>query len=400
MWQKQAKSFIENGDLVAIGVVQEQHPARTRLYRQWRELKWPIFVDSMNSLAHVRVVPIPMALDENGVVVHSSFRPNQLEAFMGRKAATVDASANIAPKADIQALRDAASAKNTPEAWRDLGVALFEQGTPAQLNDSVSALQRSVELVPEDVRSQFALGTALRRRYESNWRVASDSQKAVKHWGLALEGDPNHYIYRRRLQQYGPRLDKPYNFYFWVERARDDIRKRGETPIQLAAEPMGSEIAAPQRSAATVTITARNPDPEGRITRDEKGLVQVETLVTPDRVQAGHRVRVRTTFRLNPEFRPFWNNEADDLEIWLDLPDGLTLGEAHFAYTNPSTPETQELRQLEFEIVTNGDVSSETYVVPGYVLYYVCENSGGTCYYLRQNFSLDLTVSPEAPILQ
>ena len=43
------------------------------------------------------------------------------------------------------------------------------------------------------------------------------------------------------MQQYGPRLDKPYPFYDWVETAREEIRARGETPSPLRVEPAGAE---------------------------------------------------------------------------------------------------------------------------------------------------------------
>jgi hypothetical protein len=38
-------------------------------------------------------------------------------------------------------------------------------------------------------------------------------QKAVQYWTMALDMDSNQYIWRRRIQQYGPRLEKPYSFY-------------------------------------------------------------------------------------------------------------------------------------------------------------------------------------------
>ena len=82
MWQKAVQPLVDSGEFIAIGVVQEQHPDRTRLYRQWRELDWPIFVDSMNTVDHVTVVPIPMAIDEAGIVVHTRFNPPQLDDFI------------------------------------------------------------------------------------------------------------------------------------------------------------------------------------------------------------------------------------------------------------------------------------------------------------------------------
>ena len=403
MWQKAVRPYIESGDMIAIGVVQEQHPDRTRLYRQWRELDWPIFVDSMNTIDHVTVVPVPMAIDEAGVVVHTRFNPSQLDDFIKteHEALDVPADYNRVPEPDIESLRAAAERSQTADAWLDLGRAEFNYGSKNDIGRSILALKRAVEIDASSGAAHFALGAALRRRYETQFREPADAQKAVEQWGHALEINPNHYIWRRRIQQYGPRLDKPYNFYFWVAQAREDIRARGEEPIRLAAEPMGSEIAPPARAAAkSRRIKLKNPDPRGRINRDLKHLVEVEPMLTPARVQPGHRARVRMTFRLNESTRPLWNNEADDLVLWVDLPDGLTMVEGDLAFPNPEQPETRELRHIEFEVALAETLAGQTLEFPGYALYYVCEDEGGVCYYLRNDFSVSLTVDPDAPTLR
>lgn len=403
MWQKAVQPYIESGDMVAIGVVQEQHPDRTRLYRQWRQLDWPIFVDATNVIDHVTVVPIPIAIDEAGMIVHSRFRPAQLDTFIKteRESLDIPADYNRVPEPDIDSLRATAERTKTAKAWLDLGRAYFDYGTEDALNHSVAALARAVELDASSGSAHFSLGAALRRRYETKYRLPTDAQTAVEHWGHALEINPNHYIWRRRIQQYGPRLDKPYNFYFWIEQARADIRARGEQPIRLAAEPMGSEIAPPAKAGVkTPRIKLKNPDPRGRINRDQKHLVAIEPLLTPARVQPGHRARVRVTFRLNESTHPLWNNEADNLMIWVGLPDGLTMVEGDFAYANPELPETRELRHVEFEVAVVESLSEQKLEFPGYALYYVCEEEGGVCYYLRNDFTVALTIDPEAPTLR
>jgi len=74
-------------------------------------------------------------------------------------------------------------------------------------------------------------------RFDSISPQTQDFEKALKHWQIALDMNPSQYIWRRRIQQYGPRLDKPYSFYDWITQARKDILKRGETPVELNAEP-------------------------------------------------------------------------------------------------------------------------------------------------------------------
>ena len=84
----------------------------------------------------------------------------------------------------------------------------------------------------------------------------------------------------------------------------------------------------------------------------------------------------------------------------MDIPEGFTLTENSLSYPNPSDPETRELREIELELETDADVLVGEVTFPAYALYYVCEDSGGVCYYLRQDFSLTVTVDAKAPTLK
>ena len=114
----------------------------------------------------------------------------------------------------------------------------------------------------------FRLGVAHRMRHESAGRRPGDFQAAIDAWGRALELDPNQYIWRRRIEQYGPRLTKPYAFYDWVVPAKAEISRRGETPVPLAVEPYGSELAGPVRDVVAEASVPLEPDPKGQIHRD------------------------------------------------------------------------------------------------------------------------------------
>jgi len=403
VWQKVAKPFVEAGELVVLGVVQEQHPDRARLYRQWREMDWPILVDSLN-LLDVAVVPVPIAIDEAGIVRHTGLSPGMLEKDFIKQPHFHDkgttATVEPAVRPDLDQLRREAKRSNRARAWRDTGDAYFLFGGANGIDESAEAYRRAIQIDPKDGRAHFRLGTALRRRSDSDRRQSGDAQGAVEHWGRALAIQPNQYIWRRRLQQYGPRLDKPYNFYFWVEQAREEIRRRGLNPIELSVEPLGSEIAPPLRKTAAADIKIPDRDPDGRIHRDETGMVRIETTVVPARVQPGQPVRVRTQFRVNDDTRPFWNNEAQDLTMWVGLPDGLSLGEGQFTFANPAEPETQELRVLEFECVVSGSHAPGRVELPGYALYYVCAKKDGKCRFLRQDFRVSFEVDPSAPRLR
>ncbi len=414
--------FVKSGDLVVLGVVQEQHPDRAKLYKQWRQIDWPILVDSLN-LLDLAVVPVPVAIDESGIVRHAGRMPSSLETEFVRKTydpVKIAKSFNRAERADPQKLRQQVSESGGPTrlagaaAYRDLGDAYFFEPASESLDRCIEAYQQATKLDPRDGRAHFRLGVALRKRTESSRRRPGDAQAAVAQWGEALATNPNQYIWRRRIQQYGPRLDKPYNFYSWVEQARNEIKARGEQAVQLAVEPTGSELIAaprgrrrgrsgPESSSAerASLVQMKNSDPQGKITRDTQNMVTIETVVKPARVQPGQRVRVRTTFRLDEKSRPYWNNEAGDgVVIWVDVPRVFTLGEGESKYSNSGKAETQETRVLEFELTVSDKLPAGEVELPAYALYYVCEDKGGKCLYLRRDFNVKFVVDPQAPRIQ
>ena len=401
MWQKKVKPFVDAGELTVVGVVQEQHPDRASLYKQWKQLDWPIFVDSLN-LLDLAVVPVPMALDELGIVRGLSLRPGDLQAFMQEPPAVGGSQSESKRKPEQDSKRLLAAVERNPSvaAWRDLGDYRFLFGGEAGLGDAVNAYQQAVVLNAADGRSHFRLGVALRRRSESAGRRPGDAQAAVNHWGLALATDPNQYIWRRRIQQYGPRLDKPYNFYFWVDKARSAIRARGESPVALRVEPNGSELAAPATAGESAPpINAVPFDSHGKVSRDTRRLIRLETMVTPTPVRPGRRVRVQLALSVDGKARPYWNNESEDLRVSVSALAGAAVVAGEFAHANPQHPETQENRTLEFELQVDKSFQGSEINVPGFALYYVCERGGGQCRFLRQDFELQIKVDAKAPII-
>ena len=402
MWQKAVQPLIESGRLKVVGVVQEQHPDRAALYAQWRKIDWPIFVDSLN-LLDSSAVPRVIALDEAGVVRHTNLTVGRLkEVFVDQEYPTssVPRSLGRVKQPNLKKAMATASRIKNVFTWRRAGDAYFLHGKSEALNVSIKAYQRAVDQNLGDGKSEFRLGVALWKRHESPMRATGDAQKAIDHWCKALAADPNQYIWRRRLQQYGPRLDKPYDFYTWVRSARADIRKRGEQPIKLEIPPSGSEIvsrSAPPEAYPMATNVDR--DPEGKIVRD-RSLIQVTTMVTPAGVRPGHRGRVRMEFRPSPRTNPWWNNETDELSVWVDLPNGFSLGEGSLTYPNPKKPETRELRIVEFEVAVATDGARGIVEVPAYALYYVCEDKGGKCLYRRKDFSITVVVDDDAVTLK
>jgi hypothetical protein len=173
-----------------------------------------------------------------------------------------------------------------------------------------------------------------------------------------LELDPNQYIWRRRIQQYGPRLDKPYPFYDWVEQAEKAIRGRGEKPIALAVRPDGAEIAHPIRSFAEDPARDRAPDPDGKVSRDKVGRVQAEVTVVPARVRPGQTARIHVVLRLDANQKAHWNNEAEALRLWIDPPEGWQVAERSLTAAAEPKAVSGE-RALEFEVKAPGECNGK-----------------------------------------
>ena len=371
-----------------LGIIQEQHFERCQLFAQWQQFDWPILHDPINQL-ELRAVPVTIAIDEHGVVRSTSPQMKDFESFLEKKfdAPPQLAAAVSATRPNIADLTKLAQESNTSKAWRDVGDAHVLWSDRDQIDAAVVAYEKSIEAEAKDAGAHFRLGVALRMRYESASRKTVDFGSAVDEWDRALEIDPNHYIFRRRIQQYGPRLIKPYPFYDWVGQATQEIKARGETPIVLAVEPSGAEIAQPARRFETETATLESPDLKGRIDRDKDVLIEVDAVVVPGRIQPGDAARVHVAFR--PSGKSHWNNEAEPLKVWIDSKDGWELAKQLHETAQPKQPESSEVRRVEFECRSPRDASKST-TLSGYALYYVCSDAGGQCLYLRQDFKIEI----------
>jgi tetratricopeptide (TPR) repeat protein len=409
------RSGRETGELVMLGVIQEQHAARCRLFAQWQELDWPILHDPINMLG-LKGVPIVVELDELGVT--RSVNPSVdsiLASFSGKKRPiATEASQTEQTKPDITALRRTAQTEDTYSAWINLGDALALWGHDgAAARDAIAAYTKAKEREPDNAEIYFRLGVAHRMEHdlspeprsrqidlpanpiagfgafpsqEGNQRV-NPFQAAVDNWGKALELEPNQYIYRRRIQQYGPRLTKPYPFYDWVERARKEIALRGEVPLELEVEPSGAEIAAPAREFPVIPGERKAPDPQGEIQRDTQGLVHSDVVVVPASVRPGESVRVY--IELEPAANAHWNTEGDPPVLWVELPEG---SQAEHQWMESSLPESTERRSFEFEVKPAASQTASM-TLKAYALYYVCESTRGACLYLRHDVDIPIRIS-------
>jgi tetratricopeptide (TPR) repeat protein len=385
---------VKQGRLVLLGVTQEQHADRCRLFAQWKRFDWPILHDPIN-LLEAPAVPIVVAIDEHGIVRAVRPRPETLETDFLDKTFADDAPSD-APRSprppDAAALRRQAEADPSAAAWRALGDALTIWDGAEQSDPAIDAYTRALALGPADKNALFRLGVAHRMRHESARRRPGDFQAAIDAWGRALELDPNRYIWRRRIEQYGPRLAKPYAFYDWVAQARAEIAGRGETPIPLTLEPYGSELAGPVRDVLAATSVPSEPDPKGRIHRDEQRLIEAEVVVVPRRVRPGQAVRVHVTFRPSAVHQAHWNNESTPLRVWIVGAEGWTVSPRLLEAPQANQPESVEVRRLDFEVKAPSTAAGTTRLA-AYALYNTCEEAGGRCLFLRQDLTAEVEVA-------
>ncbi|HUT33654.1 MAG TPA: hypothetical protein VNE39_09255 [Planctomycetota bacterium] len=391
VWHAATREWVKSGRLVLLGVVQEQHADRARLFAQWQQLDWPILHDPINIL-RLQAVPIPVAIDEHGIV--RAVRPDlkTFEADFLNKTFPDDGgeAAPLTPKAsDIAALREQAKA-NPTAGWRALGDALALWGGPGRLDEAIVCYQRAAQVAPADGDAFFRLGVCRRLRYETASRRPGDFQAAVDGWSRALATNPNQYIWRRRIQQYGPRLDKPYAFYDWVAEAAKAIAARGDTPIALAEPPYGSEIAFPLKDLPQPEAL-EPPDPEGKVRRDDQRLIEAEVAVVPASVAPGQSVRVHITFRPSRDAKAHWNNETEPLRLWVDVPAGWRVSDRLLVAPQPRAAETGEVRRLDFEVQAPPG-AAEPARFRLYALYNVYETQGGQCLFLRQDISVEIAL--------
>jgi len=395
VWNTTVKQWVREGKLVVIGIAQEQHSDRNRLFTQWHQIDWPVLYDPINVM-QVRGVPIEVAIDEYGIVRSTKLKPETLKAEFLDKSFEADSTQTPAQPAqparpDTEALRRQAEKSGSADAWRQLGDALVLWAGQSGTEEAIKAYTQAINIKLDDGDAHFRLGVCYRMRYDSPQRMPGDFQKAVDHWTRARQIEPNQYIWRRRIEQYGPRLTKPYPFYDWVDTAAAEIKARGEKPVELRVLPTGSEIAAPDTTFDIANQDIAPPDPQGRIHRDAEGLVLAEVTVVPPQVKPEEIARVHVTLRPNTRQKAHWNNEAEPLKLWIDPPAGWQVKPQLLIAPQGKQPETSEPRSLEFEVRAPAGANG-TARLAAYAIYYACEDVHGTCQFLRLDIPVKVTV--------
>jgi hypothetical protein len=338
-------------------------------------------------------VPSFVAVDEHGIV--RSTRPSQEGFAADFFERAFDPPAELPPATEPGLQRLASLdglAQDDLERAPLAAMSALLWGEGASPDDAVACLEADADAHPDDAVRAFRAGVALRMRYDSPQARRGDFQEAIARWTRALELRPNQYVWRRRIQQYGPRFDKPYPFYDWIARARTELGERGETPVSLVAALTPAELASPRREGLAVgAAAAEEPDPKGAIARDRNGLLVVETAVAPATNDRDRVAGVHVAFRPSAAKDAHWNNEVEPMRVWIDadsLPAGWAVDARLLEHPLPDAALSDELRTFSFDVAAPEGASGAT--LAGYALFYACEGESGTCLYLRKDFAVDV----------
>lgn len=417
VWHAKTKELVSKGELAIVGITQEQHPDRCALFAQWQGFEFPILWDPFG-LTGLSVVPVLTGIDEAGIVQlvrphPRKFQEQFLEGFMGKaagpKATSVPGFRVGRPELPSNWTKEPGQV-GVNDARRSVSRLLFGGVETATMDSDVLTLEAWAKKSGRP-RDRFHAGVARRLRCDGPSARAKDFQAAADAWHAALAADPNQYIWRRRIQQWGPRLDKPYAFYDWIPRAILEIKERGEVPRSVAVPLSGSEVANKNQAAPAPVGAATAPDPKGLLARDDGGLVRVETAALLHTGIAGRKMRTppgssQIHVTLRPRGGAKWSNDTDPPLLWLPVPKGWTAVRSLHSFPRLVDGEaalTAPLR-VDFEVSTptiplgppkEGEPPTLDSTLSGYVVYSICLPDG-TCVFRRQGVEVTIPL-PEPP---
>ncbi|MHC5009790.1 MAG: hypothetical protein ACYTG6_02440 [Planctomycetota bacterium] len=391
VWHEKTQALREEGKLHVVGITQEQHPDRCRLFAQWHGIDWPILWDPFN-LTGTHAVPTFTLVDEHGIV--RSRRPGaaEFDAFL---ATTYPAPDEIPRplKGPPDVVVEALGNEPTSDEWHAVSRLLWARGDdPTEALETMEHVLRSASDFDGDAAALFRLGVAHRMRYDSAWRRPGDFQRALDAWSGALRANPRQYIWRRRIQQYGPRPDKPYPFYDWVERAREEIRARGEVPVALPVALTRSERAGRDGAAEPTDDPVPAPDPEGTVPTEGAELIEVESAVAFDTSGRSGAAEVHLTVGPGSAEQATWHADGGEVAMWIEAPEGWTLRPQRMIAPPPGPPSATpgaDRLHFECEVRPPEDFDGEA-TLEGYVLCPVCRTEDGVCLYVRKEFVVRL----------
>lgn len=359
-WHAKTKNLVAKGQLQVFGIAPEQYGDRMALFLQWKELDFPVLMDPLNVLG-VKAVPITLLVDEHGIIRYRNPKRTDLATFL-----------------ETSYQQDKKEQHREPKPFEKETLAALHTNEKKKIADAIALLALN-DFSAKNPESSFHAGVLSRHLFDHHEDTEA-FQLAVDFWSEALKQIPSQYIWRRRIQQYGPRLDKPYPFYNWVTAARKEILARGGEPTQLRIEPSGSEVALPQKNNEQIKDTQTYPDLANQLPNDTASLVITTTLIP----HTDNRDKGRLHLQLTPTKDSHWSSDAQQLELWLQPSEGDALFLSDQAtLLQPNQETSADSRTLE------ADVSRQLLQSGTLILFsYLCDSEDATCRFLKTEWKM------------
>lgn len=148
----------------------------------------------------------------------------------------------------------------------------------------------------------------------------------------------------------------------------------------------GSEVLGKEEAFIAAEEKVTPPDGAAALPRDD-GLVRLDLALARDTSRGAAAYRLHFTLRPSAARRAHWDDGAGPLQVWLeDLPARGVVDRRLLTAAPFSAPDAP--RELDLELRVPGSGGSRA--IRGYAAYGVCEDVGGVCTYLRQDFELEL----------
>lgn len=381
-WHVFTEPLRQSGKINVLGIIEEQHPERAKLFMQWKKMDWPVYVDQFN-LLNVKAVPITILIRPNGII--QAINPSKKFVSQSLNDHAFDSDNQKPP---------GPGTKVKPEA-PEKSIHSYLTGT-SNLNHLIR--EHQFALKQNQIQSDqigtwhFRLGVAFKIRDESPQRSQGDFSQALDHWEQSLTHVPSQYIWRRRMEQYGPAQTKPYPFYNWVNEAVEAIRARGDEPsigdIYLTGSELASpgDIQPPAGDSLPVGFDSLPVTPNASVrvvsTMIPGHPIKVPQSAKPVRGPASAR-RIHVRAELAHPDHITWNNESTPAHLHFP-PSNFTTRPVNLRWLHFPNDQahSSEPRSFDFEMWVP-DFSASDHVpqfLDGFLVVNLCDLSTGACY--------------------
>ena len=344
-------------------------------------MDWPVYIDSFN-LLEVEAVPMTFLVNPKGVITKVSPSKKNLDSILKNATNAI----NPTTSDDLEPYWSTLLKKRSFNLFCNLA----SERNFVELFKSIKMLKKSDYKMRHE-HLEFMTGVAYKMRSESPFRKLDDFSKAIDHWETALELRPNQYIWRRRIQQYGPILGKPYPFYDWVEIALKELKEKGEVPFNENFVLTESE-----QSILTPTQTSNKknykiPDPFNKLKRGNMQFVNTRVLTIPSHPKTGRPFRVFVQLDLKQPDSVQWNNEGAASHLYFEK-SNFNKTSIHRFWTGTKEKEySTEQRIIDFELnYPRSGIIGGKKLPAGYIVVNLCDRLTGACFTRRIDFSIPI----------